>query len=246
MMKQSGLLYEISHFEHARVLTTPQDENIVGMTYESFVHGLSMVTEYFDLKIDLPFFNIFVAPDRRNYDHFVSHLTPTPTNKGRVGQPQLVDLYLLSPNSYRKDADEFYWKGTDDFDKDVYRRLLFHETVHMIEEFISPKGVMAIRPQWWSEGLAVYLSQQYLLDSDIKSYIKLHITERRVPHLNDLHGANAYTWGWSVVKYIEEKTSRTAIRDFMMNSKTNNVLHHFDLEENDWHKFAYQVATGLF
>ena len=241
--------YKILHFKKARVIY-PENENILAkQTYENFAQGINKTLEFFDLDINLPLFNIFIIPSRKEYDSFVSHLTATPTDKSRVGQPQLEDLYLLSPNAYPTDADKFYLNKNGSYDKDIYNRIVVHEAVHMIEEFISPKDSMEVRPSWWSEGLAVLVSEQYKLDSDIVKRLEKDLISGQIPKIKDLDGANAYIWGWSVIRFIIENLGTDKITYIMKETCDADIFKYLQTTEIEfekkWRKFALNTTRKI-
>jgi len=236
--------YQIAHFAELRIIHVKRDDNVVAETHNSFIQGVESVKKYFNLKIESPFFNIFIAPDRKEYDRFVAHLTKTPTSKGRVGQPQVLDLYLLSPNAYKEDASPFFAGTNGNYDNDIYKRVIVHETVHMMEEFLAPKGHMEHQAlAWSSEGLAVYVSEQYLKEQDIRKCMQTDLDENNIPALKELKGAVAYIWGWTVPRFIEKKYGRNKILSYIKAPCRTDLLKLLDAEtsefEKEW-KFQHQ------
>ena len=197
----NGEKFNIGYFKDARVVFCDKDSNVVDETYKSAIAGARAALRRFGLKPVFPLINIFIAPGRKEYDKLVAHLTRTPTDKWRIGQTQGHDLYLISPNAYPKDVSISYLGPDGTCDRAMYRSCVAHELVHIMEEYFSPKGVMELRPQWWSEGLAVYLTGQYR-DRITSKYRKQDLAAGRLPGINELKGPPAYIWGWSLVRYI--------------------------------------------
>ena len=239
--------YGIAHFKRARIIISKNDEDVLRETYRNFVYGCKTVLKYLGLRVELPLFNIFIAPSRKEYDRFVAHLTKIPTSKGRVAQPQMADLYLLSPNAYPKDAESVYLGPNGVYDKGLYRRTVVHEAVHMAEEYLSPKGAMETRPQWWKEGLAVYVSGQYKKDRDIKELIKSSLD--KIPDIRGVKGANSYVWGWSIIRYIETRFGKNKILNILEKQVDLDLHKTFKIQqqvfEKEWQKTARVNAREI-
>jgi hypothetical protein len=249
-MQLSTHVYQISHFSDSRILYSKNDSNIVAETHTDFIQGIKTFQKFFSIKLALPFFNIFITPDRKEYDRFVSHLTKTPTHKGRVAQPQVLDLYLLSPNAYQKDASAFFAGKNGKYDKDIYRRVVIHETVHMLEEFLAPKGHMEYPALGWStEGLAVYISQQHLREDDIWELLKKDLHTNSVPSLKNCNGTNSYTWGWTIISFIEKKYGRDSILSYIQSPCHTDLVSLLGTNtsafEAEWQEFAKLEAKKL-
>ncbi|MCK5071810.1 MAG: hypothetical protein KAQ98_00175 [Bacteriovoracaceae bacterium] len=242
-------LYKTSHYKESRVIYPKDEDNIAEQTYQSFKLGINKTLQYFNLNIKLPLFNIFIVPNRKEYDSFVAHLTSIPTSKGRVGQPQLVDLYLLSPLAYKTDADEFYINKDGSYNEQIYKRLVIHESVHMIEELISPKDSMEVRPLWWSEGLAVLISEQYRLDSDIIEYMRKDLFNKQLPRIQMLEGVSSYTWGWSLVKFCIDNFGIDKIIKIMKETCDKDIIQYLNITESElekkWHESILKTSKEI-
>ena len=215
--------YRIRFDERLRIIYARTEEAVVEETLVNVQFGRRESLRFFGLEDNLPTFNVFLAPSRAEYDRFVIHLTPTPTRKERVAQPQGPDLYLLSPLAYPRDADCFVYPPEGVYDKEEYRRIVFHETVHMLDESVSPKGAMEVRPLWWAEGLAVWVSGQH----EEKELLRRLSEALKAPPLPDperLEGGLAYVLGWTLVRYIEERCGRGKLRDIMLNTSDPDIL----------------------
>ena len=215
--------YNIGYFTGARVIYRDQDADAVAPAYKYAMAGLRKGLRFFGLPREFPLINLFIAPDRKEYDRLVAHLAKTPTNKGRLGQPQGHDLYLISPNAWPADVHPDYLTADGVCDKKVYRQFIEHELIHMIEEYSSPKGAMEIRPRWWSEGLAVYATGQYK-DRLTRKCLKEDLAAGRFPAITELKGRDAYVWGWSLVRCIEKLLGRQALKKVMVSSCTQDIL----------------------
>ncbi len=217
------------------------DANAVDETYKYALNGIRKGLRFFLLPPAFPLINIFIAPDRKEYDKLVSHLTKIPTGKGRLGQPQGQDLYLISPNAWPTDVHPDYLGPDGACDKMVYRQFLEHEIVHMIEEYSSPKNAMKIRPQWWGDGIAVYATGQYG-DRINREEIKKDLAADKLPQIIGLKGREAYVWGWSLVRYIEKYFGREILKKIMLESCTEDILGFLKLRKN---KFELEWRAAI-
>jgi hypothetical protein len=171
-MRRSEAEFRVAFFERARVLFVAGQAHLAEPTYEAFLEGLRGAIAYLPLPERVPFANLFLLPSRDEFDRFVGHITSTPTHASRVGQSRGQDIYLLSPAAYTTDAAP-NWRGPDgQADLGMFRRLVAHETVHLVEEALSPREAMEVRPGWWSEGLAVRISNQHRLDADVRDHMR--------------------------------------------------------------------------
>ncbi|MFC1705878.1 hypothetical protein ACFL59_03535, partial [Planctomycetota bacterium] len=131
--------YRIAHRGLLRILYADRDCDVVEPTAAGMRTAVRTVQDRLGVALDLPLFNVFIAPNRAEYDRLVAHLTSTPTRPSRVGQPQGHDLYLLSPTAWPTEAVPELLGEDGRYDPAIYLRLLVHETVHMVEEDISPR-----------------------------------------------------------------------------------------------------------
>ncbi len=235
--------YRIVHDGRLRVMYVEHDRGAVESTVAGMETAIRSVENRFGLMLDWPLVNVFLAPSRVEYDELVAHLTPTPTQPGRVGQPQGHDLYLLSPEVWPSHAVPELLGRDGSYDPEVYRRLLLHETVHMVEERISPSGAMEARPAWFSEGLAVYVSRQYCTELDLIDGMLAKLEQDHLPPLSDMRGQAAYLWGWTVIRFLERRFGWERIVVVLRETNTANVLDCFgDFLEPAWrHEAAAEV-----
>jgi hypothetical protein len=141
----------------------------------------------------------------------------TPSNPARVAQPQRTDLVLLSPSAYA--AHSVYKYVPDEF-----RRLLARELVHMMEEFLSPD--IETSPRWWGEGLAVYLSGQWLNEDDFRTPAFDGVARGEIPTFQQIATERklAYAWGWTVVRFIESVYGKGMIRRIVKECADGDVF----------------------
>lgn len=239
-----NLKYNIRYFKDARVIFCDRDVNAVDETYKYALAGIRKGLGFFMLQPEFPLINLFIVPNREEYDRMVSHLTRIPTSKGRLGQPQGHDFYLISPNAWPTDMHPDYLTPDGACDKKVYRQFIEHEIVHMIEEYSSPKGAMEIRPQWWGDGIAVYATGQYKDRLTVKN-IKEDLADSRLPDIAAMKGRDAYVWGWSLVRYIDKLFGRETLKKIMVESCTGDILGFLKLRKKEFELEWRHAMPGL-
>jgi len=189
--------------------------------FDALSKALPSIIDYFQVSKPFPKIRVVFANSRSEFDSLVRDLLhvniEVPSNPARVAQPQRTDLGVLSPSAYKTHSIYKY-------DPDEFRRLLLHELVHMMEEFITPD--METSPRWWSEGLAVYLSGQWLHEDDFRKPVLEGIAGRNVPGFSSIEAERklAYAWGWTIVRFIETTYGRDMIRRMVEECADGQVL----------------------
>jgi len=125
-------------------------------TFAVLGRAFPSIASYFLVSDPFPKVTVVLVPDRNEFDRLVRELLgvqiEVPSNPARIAQPQRTDMVVLSPSAYKNHSVFKYIP-------DNFGRLLIHELVHMVEEHLTPD--VETSPRWWSEGLAVYLSEQW-------------------------------------------------------------------------------------
>jgi len=189
-----------------------QDRRFVEKTFNHLSEAVCFFTGYFELEDTFPTIRAILTPNRGEFDRCVKEILKidieVPSHPHIMATPQRTDLVILSPLAYVK--------GINHYSPEGYRRLLFHEVVHIFEEYLSPNIEMVTR--WWSEGLAMYLSEHW---KDEKAEMLERIEKGTIPPIKEMEGGSAfsdnavrlcYLWGWTIVKYIESAYGRGMIR----------------------------------
>lgn len=193
------MLQNLSPHEFSECLIYLNTDNapFLDLIHQSIAFHNKKLTKFFSsepIRI-----TVIVANSRTEFDQFVTKLLGvpihTPSNSGRIAQPQRDQLVLLSPKAY--ETDSCYKYKAEEFD-----RLICHEMVHIFEENLSPD--IELNPLWFSEGLAVWFSKQYLLDDDLYTQITEFAKNNTLPAFNDIISGkvSAYLWGWSLIETI--------------------------------------------
>jgi hypothetical protein len=191
-LKLGDSLFEIRYVE--------DDLRYAQKTFAILSKALSSVTDYFLVSEPFPKVRVVLVPDRNEFDRLVVNFLRVeieiPSNPARIAQPQRTDMVLLSPSAYESHSVFKYIPYQ-------FRRLLIHELVHMVEEYLSPN--IEASPRWWSEGLAVYLSEQWRHEDEFRKAALDGIAENKIPGFRQIEAERnlAYDWGWTIVRFIE-------------------------------------------
>ncbi len=89
--------------------------------------------------------NIFIAPNRKEFDNLLGH----PTEDWLIGYGVSKSIYILDKYSIKKHSNH-------QFSNQKYQQLIKHELCHLFQEAVSKY----LHPVWLSEGLSVYLSEE--------------------------------------------------------------------------------------
>jgi len=207
--------------ENIRIEFTDKDRKFVRETSAGLKEAIKFLSEYFHLEKSFPSIRAVLAPDRKQYDHLVKELLGVdiekPSRPSRIAQTQHTDLVLLAPSAYSRDSIYKYFP-------DEFKRLIFHETTHIFEEYLSPN--MEVLPRWWTEGLAVYLSNQWEYEDEFRVPVLEGLKNKKIPNLGRIQGnvKLSYQWGWTIVKYIEYCYGQKTILNIVRNCMDGDVL----------------------
>ena len=126
-------------------------------------------------------------------------------------------MVALSPPAY----DEH---SVFQYERAEFERLIVHEMVHIFEEYLSPN--IEESPLIWSEGLAVYLSEQWRYEPDFNVNVKRTFESKSLPKLSKIVSGheNAYHWGWTVVMAIEARYGRELINHIVRNYSDGDIF----------------------
>lgn len=222
-MSEEGMLESYSWFndENIKVGFTEKDRKFVNETSVALREAIKFFSEYFPLQKSFPQIRAILVPDRKEYDHLVKELLKVdierPSEPNRVAQPQRTDLVLLAPSAYS--TDSIY-----EYSAKEYKRLIFHETTHMFEEYLSPN--IEASPRWWGEGLAVYLSEQWKYEDDFRAPVLEGLRNKNIPKIKEIQKdvKLSYQWGWTIVKYIDYCYGRKTILNIVANCVDGDVF----------------------
>ncbi len=168
-------------YEKIKIGFTEKDRDFVKVTFYGLKEAIKFLSNYFNLDKDFPPVRAILAPNREEYIRLVKEFLRVDTEEAskpsRIAQPQRTDLVLLAPSAYS--TDSIYKYSVEE-----YKRLIFHEVIHIFEEYLSPN--IELTPRWWSEGLATYLSEQWKYEDDVRIPVINGCKIKRVPDFNEV------------------------------------------------------------
>jgi len=195
---------------------------------------------------EFPAIRVVLVPDRDEFDRLVRDLLQieieVPSHPARIAQPQRTDMVVLSPSAYEEHSAFTYVQ-------EEFERLLIHEAVHMIEEYLSPN--IEASPRWWGEGLAVYFSEQWRHEDAFRTPGLDGTVAGEIPSLAqvELEAKYAYDWGWAIVAFIETRYGRETIIRIVRECADGDVLALVDGDrdrlESMWHEWAQQELPAM-
>ena len=200
-----------------------EDQAYVAATLAGLLKGAALLANYFDLRGRFPSVRTILVPDRVEFDRCVAEVLrveiEVPSHPARIALPQGTNLVLLSPRAYEPGRYRYTPEGLE--------RLIGHELTHIIEEHLSP-NIEAL-PRWWSEGLAMHLSGDWV---DELSHVSKETAAGRIPAMaamqdgavTDVSVRLCYQWGWTVVRYIEAAHGQPGIRRVVEQCADGDVL----------------------
>ena len=241
-MGKEGILSGYSTLTNisVEVRCIPGEETSANIVLDSLSSGMDRVTGYFGLS-SFPFVQAVLVPDRSEFDRLVRELLKVrieiPSHPARIAQVQRTQMVLLSPLAYPSESAFTYEENT-------FRMLVIHEFVHMVEEHISPD--IEASPRWWGEGLAVYLSGQWLYDESFRKPVAEMVSKGNVPSLESVlsGGVSPYDWGWTLVRFMEDRFSAAEVARVVRECKDGDVISMLGIEPPDfeamWHEWIYR------
>jgi hypothetical protein len=213
----------IVHFAgRYRFMCTENDTDLFKPITSRLDYGIQSIEHTFNIHADIPFINIFCCPSREVFDSFVQLFTNVPTNEQRIGQSQGHDIYLLSPKSYRRDAACYARRHLPFYDVEDFYRTIVHELVHVWEELCSPTGAMEVRPAWFAEGMAMYVSGSYR-EREFRQRLADDYKNGIIPGPDEIRGTRNYTWGCILFEFMLKEFGPHNIMDVIQNSCEHNI-----------------------
>lgn len=224
-----------------------KDQTFVEETHNSLGEAFISLYEYFKPKEKFPSIRAVIVPDRNEFDRIVKELLKvdieTPSRSSRIAQTQKTDIVILSPSAYKRDS--IY-----EYRPDEYRRLLFHEATHVMEEYISPN--IETQQRWWSEGLAVNLSTQWRYEDEFREPVLKGLKNKQIPNFKEIQEdvRLSYQWGWTIVKYIEELYTPIMIAKIVKACENGDVFNILGKDikslEKEWKKWLTNKEKGSY
>lgn len=203
-----------------KIFYTEQDKIFLNETYFGIMKGIKILTSYFGLNKKLPVIKAIIAENRIAYNSILQHifkLKLIKTPPSRIAQTKGCYLLLLSPRVYSYDSIYTY-------QHDEYLRLLVHEIAHIIIRRTS--GGEDNVPRWFEEGLAVYLSKQWLYEDEFRKQLFQRILINKIPSFKKIIQDRRYyyCWGWTIIKYIEKMYGKKIILKIIEKSIQQDIF----------------------
>lgn len=228
----------------------PLDEPFVQETWRALGAALKFLCEYFGLRETFPPVRVILAPNRPEFDRCVCEVLQVeievPSHPSRIAQPQRTDLVVLSPRVWEKEYNTYSLEG--------YSRLIAHEATHIVEEYLSP-NCEAVR-RWWSEGLAMYLSDHWRDSSELEE-VRRCLAANRVPALAEIdvvpdgagplpHKAvkDAYLWGWTLVMFMGFHYGHETVRRIVSTCADGDVFRTAGIGRKDFEQAWRKWLSG--
>lgn len=234
--------------EAVAVFYAEGEEPFARLAFDALHAALTDLLKIFRVSTPFPRVRVALVDRRSEFDRLVRDWLrveiESPSHPARIAQPQRTDLVALSPSAYATDSVYRY-------QQDEFQRLLAHELVHMFEEFLSPN--IENTPRWWSEGLAIYFSDQWRTEDEFRSAALDGAARRDIPGFWQIESERklAYDWGWTVVRFIEQRFGRERILQIVRECADGDVFsilgHPVEQLEARWRDWLLEEGslTGL-
>ena len=151
----------------------------------------------------------------------------------------------MSPKSYRIDAPYY---GRDDppfYDAVDFRRILVHELVHLWEELSSPREAMENGDSWFSEGMAMYISE-WNREPREKNRLRTDFSKGIIPKPEDLSGERNYTWGCVLFEFLLEEVGPKPLLDMIKKTNHQNIMALLGLEQfSFWKRYLDYIHSRM-
>jgi hypothetical protein len=204
VVDKMGLDFDYNYVRQDNIIVFYKEKSYIDETINGIKEAQETLSKYFELTLAKHNIRVVLTPSRLEFDkqvlNFLKISSETPSRRSRIAQPQGTDLVLLSPSAYFLDSIYRY-------NYEEYARLLCHELTHIYHELLSPD--METVPRWFSEGLAIYLSEQWIYEDEFR----LPVASGNIPTLDEINeDINlAYEWGWPIIKYIDDLYGKETI-----------------------------------
>jgi len=194
--------------------------------------GEILATGFFTVGPLQPF-EISVYPDRESLTEHWRAAWQQPSFQAPcwlIAAAWATELDLLSPRVWSRDAC-----GHDANNQTHIRNVLAHEVVHVLHAQVGqhPSLGTLLNAQWFTEGLATYVSG--MLDVDYAGVVDARLGAGFAPTtLAEVWNDQAnYPLSASIVRYIDHRYGRAALRDLLPARSTTTILTQLGVAETD-------------
>ena len=190
--------------------------------FETLAARLTSIAELFGVSGEFPKVMVVLVPNRDEIDQLVRDLLQVEievlSHPAHSAQRQRTDMVVLSPPAYAEHSVYEYVPNE-------FRRLLVHELVHMMEGVVSPD--IETTTGWWSEGLAVYFSEQSRFEDEFRRMAFQGTAMGEIPRLEGIRRSeDTCNWGWTLVRFIECRYGREKLMRTVRECSDGAVLSH--------------------
>ena len=208
------------------------DSTLVPLVRDAIRDGQTLATSFFS-SAPLQPFSITIFPDRASLTEHWRAVWNFPAFQPEcwmIAAAWGSELAMLSPRVWSRDAC-----GHDATNVTHIRNVLAHEVVHVLHAQLGghPSLGTMLNAQWFTEGLATYVSG--MLDVEyagtVQSRLAAGFSPRSIAEVwNDQ--AN-YPLSASIVRYIDRRYGRAAVRDLLSARSTAVILTRLGVSEAD-------------
>jgi len=208
------------------------DSGLVPFVRDAVRNGESIATTFFTAAPLQPY-SISIYPDRTSLTDRWRVAWQFPSFQAEcwmIAAAWATELDLLSPQAWSRDAC-----GHDAGNVAHVRNVLAHEVVHVLHGQLGQHTNInsLLTAQWFTEGLAVYISG--MLDVDYAGAVQARLDAGFAPRtLAEVWNDRAnYPLSGSIVKYIDRHYGRTALRNLLPARTTTAILTSLGVGEAD-------------
>lgn len=208
------------------------DSGLVPFVREAIRNGESIATTFFNVP-PLQTFRVSIYPDRTTLTDRWRAAWQLPAFQAECWMIAAAwgnELDLLSPRIWSRDAC-----GHDANNLTHIRNVLAHEVVHVLHAQLGQHANLGsmLNAQWFTEGLAVYISG--MLDVDYAGTVQSRLNAGFAPTtLAEVWTDRAnYPLSGSIVRYIDRRYGRAAIRELLTERSTAMILTRLGVSETE-------------
>ena len=207
------------------------DSVLVPLVRDAIRDGETLATIFFSAAPLAPF-DIAIYPDRASLTEHWRVTWNAPAFQAAcwmIAAAWGTELNLLSPRVWSRDAC-----GHDANNVTHIRNVLAHEVVHVLHAQLGqhPNLGSLLNAQWFTEGLAVYVSG--MLDVDYAGTVQSRLSAGFAPStLAEVWTDQAnYPLSGSIVRYIDRQYGRHVLRELLTARSTTAILTRLGVSES--------------
>jgi hypothetical protein len=208
------------------------DSGLVPFVRDAIRDGETLATTFFNAAPLQPY-SISIYPDRTSLTDRWRVAWQLPSFQAEcwlIAAAWATELDLLSPRVWSRDAC-----GHDAGNQTHIRNVLAHEVVHVLHGQLGQHANLGsqLNAQWFTEGLAVYISG--MLDVDYAGVVQSRLNAGFAPRtLAEVWSDGAsYPLSGSIVRYIDHHYGRATLRDLLTARSTATILTRLGIGETE-------------